>query len=282
MSYEDLDLRPSADEPPSAPPPARLSPAVPRALAAVLILAVVVTGYWVFRYRSAGGSVSDTAAPATAPVVERSPLGTEAEPIEVAPLDESDPVVRELMRKLSSHPSVVAWLATDDLIRAFTAVVSNIASGERATVHVPALKPRGAFQVDERGEDLVISSQSYARYLPLATAATSIDPGALARLYTTLKPRIEEAYRELGYPDTPFDQTLERAIVLLLATPIPSGPVPVEPDGGTGYRFAQPALEKLTPSQKLLIRFGPENARMVQTSLRNVALALGIPEARLP
>jgi hypothetical protein len=99
-------------------------------------------------------------------------------------------------------------------------------------------------------------------------------------LYTMLKPRIEEAYQELGVVDVTFDQTLERAIVVLLKTPLPEGPVSVEPDGGV-YRFADPALERLTPTQKLLIRFGPENQRAVQTSLLNVALALGIPPERL-
>jgi hypothetical protein len=145
---------------------------------------------------------------------------------------------------------------------------------------VPTLKPRGNFQVEERGEDLFINSRSYSRYLPLATAATSINPEGAAKLYSTLKPRIEEAYAELGHANT-FDQTLERAIVVLLGTPVPDGRVSVEPNGAS-YRFADPALEKLTPSQKLLIRFGPDNQRAVQTSLRNIALALGIPGERLP
>jgi hypothetical protein len=142
------------------------------------------------------------------------------------------------------------------------------------------LKPRGGFQVEERGEDLVVNSRSYSRYLPLATAATSINAEGAAKLYSSLKPRIEEAYAELGQTNT-FDQTLERAIVLLLRTPVPNGRVSVEPNG-VNYRFADPALEKLTPSQKLLIRFGPDNQRAVQTSLRNIALALGIPGERLP
>ena len=34
--------------------------------------------------------------------------------------------------------------------------------------------------------------------------------------------------------------------------------------------------------QKMLIRFGPDNQRAVQTALRNIALALGIPPDHLP
>ena len=85
------------------------------------------------------------------------------------------------------------------------------------------LRPKGAFQVEERGEDLFINSRGYSRYLPLATAASSVNPEDAAKLYTTLKPRIDEAYAELGQAGTTFDQTLERAIVLLLKTPVPEG-----------------------------------------------------------
>jgi hypothetical protein len=48
------------------------------------------------------------------------------------------------------------------------------------------------------------------------------------------------------------------------------------------YAFASPALEQLSPAQKLLIRTGPANARRIQARLRAIALALGIPASRLP
>ena len=49
-----------------------------------------------------------------------------------------------------------------------------------------------------RGQELHISPRSYERYDYLADAAASIDPAGAARVYSTLKPRIEEAYRDLG------------------------------------------------------------------------------------
>jgi len=87
----------------------------------------------------------------------------------------------------------------------------------------------------------------------------SIDPAGGARLYATLKPRIEEAHRDLGYLDTPFDRMLERAIVLLLKAPVQEGPVRVEPRGIV-YGFADADLEELTAAQKQLLRMGPRNA----------------------
>ena len=284
MDYEDLNLRPTSNEE----MPIILSVPVENshnwlkiAGAVVLVIAVGATGYLVFRNRQ-------TAAPAATPAAAAQPatdvagaLGADIAPIDLPPLNDSDGVVRGLVKELSSNPSVLAWLMTDNLIRNFTVVVSNIAAGEPAARQVTVLRPKGSFQVEERGEDLFINSRSYDRYLPLTTAATSIDPEGAAKLYTTLKPRINEAYAELGQGGTTFDQTLERAIVLLLRTPVHEGRLAVEPNGAVGYRFDDAALEKLTPTQKLLIRFGPENQRAVQTSLRNIALALGIPPDRL-
>ena len=287
MDYEDLNLRPSSHEDLpiilSGPVEDSHNRLLKIAGAVLLVVAVAATGYLVFRNRQVTAPASTpTAATAPPPTDVAKALGADVPVIDLPPLNESDDVVRGLVKELSSNPSVAAWLMTDNLIRNFTVVVSNIAAGEPAARQVTVLRPKGSFQIEERGEDLFINSRNYSRYLPLATAATSINPEGAAKLYTTLKPRIDEAYAELGQGSTTFDQTLERAIVLLLRTPVPEGRLAVEPNGAVGYRFDDPALEKLTPTQKLLIRFGPDNQRAVQTSLRNIALALGIPPERLP
>lgn len=286
MEYEDLNLRSQSSE--DSPiilsvPPENSHNWLKIAGAVLLVVAVAATGYLVLRNRQASTpAATETATPATPPTDVAKALGADAPPIDLPPLNESDDVVRGLVKELSSHPSVAAWLMTDNLIRNFTVVVANIANGEPAARQVTVLRPKGTFQIEEHGEDLFINSRNYSRYLPLATAATSVNPEGAAKLYSTLKPRIDEAYAELGQPNTTFDQTLERAIVVLLKTPVPEGRVPIEPNGAVVYRFADPALEKLTPTQKMLIRFGPENQRAVQTALRNIALALGIPPERLP
>src|SRR5262249_42566348 len=146
----------------------------------------------------------------------------------------------------------------------------------------PPLRPSTPFRVVERDGHIYVDPRNDERYSPLAEAVASIDAQSSASLYATLKPRIEEAHRELGQPDGSFDRTLERAIVELLETPVPSGQVRVQPHGGLGYGFADSRVEDLTAPQKQLLRMGPENARIVQARLREIALALGIPPQRLP
>ena len=87
------------------------------------------------------------------------PLGAAAEPIDVPALDESDPLVRELVGKLSSHPGVAAWLATDGLVRNFTVVVANIAEGRTPAGHLRSLAPSGSFRIIERNEESVHRSE---------------------------------------------------------------------------------------------------------------------------
>ena len=278
----DGELLKTADERPEPGSPKRQRQAELWIIAALLAGAAIVAAYVVFR----GGSTPEQTATAEAPSPVKAqqpvqPLGGDAMSITVPPLDETDALVRSLVGALSSHPQVAAWLATEDRIRNFTLVVTNIAEGKTPARSLRALRPSSPFRVAERSGDLYLDPRSYERYTGLADAVASIDPAGAARLYATLKPRIEEAHRELGHPEQPFDRLLEGAIVLLLKTPVEEGPVRVEPRGIV-YGFADEDLEDLTPAQKQLLRMGPRNARAVQRTLRAMALALGIPSERLP
>jgi hypothetical protein len=272
-------LRENPDEP--APPATRRGSIGAWIGVALLVASAAAAVYLAFGGWRTARQPDGATEPAPRAATEPKPLG-DAAPIDLPPLGESDALVRQLVGQLSSHPRVAAWLATDNRIRNFTVVVANIADGRAPASQLPALRPSsGEFLVVERGEDLHIDPKSYERYTGVAQAVSSIDPAGSARLYGTLKPRIEEAYAELGEPEPMFDRTLERALVLLLSTPVPDDPIAVEPKG-IGYGYANAKLEALTPAQKQLLRMGPQNARAIQRQLRQIALALGIPAERLP
>jgi len=275
--YEIVRTPPEEHGPPAAPERSR----APWIIAAVLAVIAAGGGYWLYRGNNEG--TSEAPAPASVDVATDSvgPLGGEPMPGVVPALDESDPFVRELLKHLSSNPRIAAWLATDGLIRNFTVVVSNIADGMTPSNHVLTLRPAGNFRVSENGEEVFVDPRSYERYDSLAGAVASVNPSGTAEIYATLKPRIEEAHRELGAPEGSFDRTLERAIVALLRTPVPQDPVRLRP-AGIGYAYADLQLESLSGAQKQLLRMGPRNMRIIQGTLRDIALELGIPAERLP
>lgn len=276
----DYELLETPAKPPPLPPPRR--PFGLWLVLAALVTTIAIAGYIAFGGRQTSAPVTMEPERGEAPQQPVQPLGGNAASIVLPPLDQTDPLARELMKQITSHPRVAAWLATQGLIRNFVVVVSIIAEGRTPAGQLRALRPSADFRVVERGGELYIDPHSYERYEGLAAATASVDPAGAAGLYATLKPRIEEAYRDLGVPDTPFDRTLERAIVLLLKTPTVDEPVRAEPQGGFGYGFATPDVEALTAAQKQLLRMGPRNVRTVQSSLREIALALGIPAERLP
>jgi Protein of unknown function (DUF3014) len=278
MSDEwDGELRQAPEGEPALParPPRRWIAVV------LVVVAAGVAVYFVGRRTAPFDTTVQPGAAADRAADKPAPLGAEPERVDVPALDQSDSLVRELVRKLSSHPEIARWLATDGLIRNFTVVVENVADGMSPVTHLGGLRPSQGFAVVERGEDLAIDPRSYQRYDRLADAFASLDPAGSARLYSTLKPRIEEAHRDLGSPDPAFDRTLERAVVHLLEVPVAGESPAVEPQG-IGYSFADPRLQSLTASQKHLLRMGPRNVRIVQRTLRSLALALGIPAERLP
>lgn len=277
---DDLELEPSPEMPPDAPLP---KPALGFWIAAgAMAVAAGVAAYLLlWRPRGPAGEPTPTRTATEQAVDEPAALGAAAPPMALPPLAESDELVRTVVRELSSHPTLVAWLATDGIVRGFVAGVDNVAEGRTPAAHARALAPAQGFQVRDRGGDLFVDPRSYERYDRAGALVAEIDAQGAARAYTILKPLLDEAYRELGYPDRRFDATLERAVAHLLETPVVDGPVELVPDG-IAFAYADRSLEALSAAQKQLLRMGPRNMQIVQSKLREIAVALGIPEGRLP
>jgi hypothetical protein len=224
-------------------------------------------------------SVPPAAQPTAAPERPEAPL-VKAADIDLPPLAQSDPIVRELVTQLSSHPTIAAWLATKGLIANFTLVTLTIAEGRTPARFLRPIAPRGPFRTTRSREDLFVDPRSYERYTPHGDAIAALDPVGTASLYLTLKPRITDAYRELGYPEGDFDRVLERAIGVLLQTPVLDEKVPLDPNGVT-YAYSDPKLESLSPVQKQLLRLGPRNGQVVRDKLEEIAALLKLqPEGR--
>ena len=277
FDLEKTPAPPSGERPPRSP--------VPWLIGAAGVLAVgMVVWFFMSGRQEEPATELPTSTSAAAPPTS-TPFGlcatTDAVDAVVLPsLDDSDTLVGALTRTLSAHRLVTEWLATDGLIRNVTVIVENIASGASPAVHLGSLLPDGAFRVTGEGQELFLDPRSYERYAPIAAAVDSVDTQAAARLCGTLKPRLDEAYDELGRGGS-FDGALERAIVALLRTPALGADVRLMPSEAA-YTFRDEALESLTPAQKHLARMGARNTRLIQDKLRQIALAIGIPRARLP
>jgi hypothetical protein len=254
-----------------SPPPLTDEPRRPSLWVAFVVLAALIAGVAYFLYGRHPLPVEQ----------ERSARAAEAPPKAQAPLeplpalDASDALTRSLLQQLSSHPQLAAWLLTNDLIRKFTAIVDRIAIGASPAKPAAFAKPSQPFHATGSGDSLRIDPQSYDRYNTLAAVVDSLDVDGSARTYQRLKPLINQAYRELGYPDEDFDRKLSMAIARLLDTPVPTGPAALKATS-VSYQFADPELESLSSPQKQLLRMGPQNMQIVQAKLRAFAKAAGL------
>jgi hypothetical protein len=202
---------------------------------------------------------------------------TEPEPaIEIPPLSESDALVRESGASLSEHPFLDLLLGADDLVRKFVVTVANIAEGTSPRRQLMHVRPEERFSVLQTSGRIVLDPASYHRYDPAAKFFASLNPEAVAKLYRLFDPLLEEAHAELGLSERKdFDDTLTRAIVVLLEVPVVEGPVRLRAVS-VNYEFEDPRLEQLSAAQKHLVRMGPDNTRRIQKKLRELAMALGL------
>jgi len=269
---DDLNL----DKTPAPPPPPQPR-WIPILAVAVLVLALLAVWYYLRR----DSALETTAGRQTAaPEAARDQI---AEPpaVDLPPLDESDAFVRDLVQRLSQHPVVMSLLATDGLIRTFAVSMLNIGDGDTPTRHLNRIKPEASFGVRKQRTRTYVDPSSYARFDAHAAAISGLDAAGVAQAYNTLKPRLQEALREVAGPNADIDRTLQRAIVQLLGAPVVEGDVAVVPEI-VGYSYADPTLASLSRAQQQLVRMGPANTRRVQQKLREVAAQLGIDPSSLP
>ena len=58
-------------------------------------------------------------------------------------------------------------------------------------------------------------------------------------MYRLFEPLLQEAYRELGYPEGDFNRTLARAADEILAAPVVEGNIELV-EKGVGFAFSDP------------------------------------------
>jgi hypothetical protein len=243
-------------------------------LAVVVVVLIAAAIYYFFFMPSQPGEISESM-PAQEPSIAAPDLETEEiiEPLDVD-LNMSDALVRKLAEELSQHPMFSRWLVTNHLIRRFVAAVDLIALGDSPRRPMDFIEIDEPFIAREEEGQVFIDPNSYQRYDRIAGVISSLDAQGCVKLYKQLRLPIRQAYREMGYPDENFDSTLEKAISNILETPVVENRIYIEKDVTT-YLMMNPDLENLNSAQKHLLRMGPDNMRVIQSKLREIALLMG-------
>ncbi|MGB3609443.1 MAG: DUF3014 domain-containing protein [Cellvibrio sp.] len=257
----------------------------------VLIAAVIVAAIVFFYWKPAKEEEQNVSLPApaaeleaeqtAAPEPERQvyePPKPEPQEEPLPPLSDSDPSVMDAFAKLAADAPTM--MVPEEVVRKFVRAANAIEEGKIVHEYRPLVSPAPPFQAtrdgtleDQQGQQYILSPDNYRRYDKYVTTLEAIDTDALIAIYKRFYPLLEEAYGEMGLKKGNFHTVMLGAIDNLLAAPVVDGEILlVRPK--VFYQYADPALEKLPSSHKLLLRMGPDNTRRVHAKLREIRARL--------
>ncbi len=205
-------------------------------------------------------------------------------------LDDSDDWLKIKLPEITWRKELLTLIVDEDMIRRFVVFTDNFAQGIIAYEHSPFILPKVKFapkidsinfqslvqKQDQRTTSSqhasqvkqnvwqwdINSSQRFSLYVDLLR---SIDSESLVQWYIEIKPLIDEAYSELGYDDD-FTNTLHDAITRVLDMELPKTSMAlIQPS--VMYKFADPELESLPDTDKLLLRLGKGNLLVIKSAL---------------
>ncbi len=208
------------------------------------------------------------AAPAATQPAVSNPMPAAATGSEALPaLNDSDPMVQESLTSVLGHPTIEALLVPQNIVRHIVVTVDNLPRHKVAVELRPVKATAGQTAVSTQGDLTMLSDANFERYTTFVHAVQAADVKALAALYQRLYPLFQQAYEDLGYPGKYFNDRLVEVIDHLLETPEVAGPIQLE-QPRVFYTYADTGLEGRSAGQKLLIRMGPANARIIKAKLR--------------
>ncbi|GAB2489610.1 DUF3014 domain-containing protein [Arenimonas alkanexedens] len=221
-------------------------------------------------------------APAPTPPPEQFPIeDVTVLPEDVAtplpPLDQSDAEALSALSAAAGGADLSSVLRAQFLLPRLVATIDALPRASVTQNIYPARPVAGSLVVAEDAGQVLLAPGNDARYGAAVALFESVDSQRLVSAYVRFYPLLQQAYRDLGVSDRPFNDRLVEVIDHLLAAPTPEGPlalvrVPDKPR----WAFADPRLEAASVGHKALFRLGPEQARRVKDKLRELrALLVG-------
>lgn len=245
----------------------------------VTVIAILALGYFLFLAPASPQKTPAMTEPSALVKLPEAttPADVEAQDPTIVPLDldldQSDGTVRELIVATEVPAAWHEWSRQKDLVRMVVSAVDNIAHGLSPAAQLPFLAPADKFSVIEKNGALILDPRSYRRYNLLANAFVAIADKTWITWYKTLRPTLEKAFKELGYPGSTFSQRLQQAIEQMLQVPLIYKDLELE-KRVLSFAFTDVSLEDLNPAQKQLLRMGPANISLIQKKLRKLLAGL--------
>ncbi len=243
-------------------------------LGLIVAAAIAVGGWYWYARKPAAAPVAVTQSPAPQPAASTEPQISHPIPGEAAAaalpgLNDSDQVVHDSLAGVLGRTALEPFLVPQNIVRHIVVTVDNLPR-RKVTPDLRPLKPTpGQTVVSTQGDITTLSEANFERYAPLMRLVQAADVKALAVVYERLYPLFQQAYEDLGYPGKYFNDRLVEVIDHLLETPEVTPPILLA-QPKVFWVYAEAGLENRSAGQKLLIRMGPANARIIKAKLREL------------
>lgn len=197
---------------------------------------------------------------------DETPAATEVE--EPLPLlEESDDKIKEILSGIIGNDWVSQFFKQTGIIHRFVVTIDSLPRKEVPVKWRLLPSTSGDFLVHKDASDkITLDPDNFKRYGAYMQLLDRLDTEQFVKWYTRFYPLIQQDYDSLGYKNQYFNDRFIFVIDHLLETPEVIGTIElVQPK--VFYNFADPALQKLSAGQKILLRIGPANTAILKARL---------------
>jgi len=186
---------------------------------------------------------------------------------------DSDSLMQDALASLFTGVPLDRVFHLQEIVPRFVATIDNLPRQTVAQSKMSVKPVEGTLQTTQADGRILLRADNAERYATYMRLLEQVDTPKLVQTYVRYYPLFQKAYQDLGYPNGYFNDRLVEVIDHLLATPdVPAPVLLAQPK--VLYEFADPALERLSAGQKILIRMGPVDQSRVKGKLREIRRAL--------
>ena len=253
--------------------------------AALVAVALAVGGWYLWtRHASPAGSQASGPAPAASVSQPAPEAASDPQPPTLVPapaeavLKAED--IQSALTRLLGRDDVLKFLETTDFPRRLVATLDSLGREHAPVLAWPVQPTPGRFAVEGSDGSATMAVANELRYAPFVAFVGSVDAAQAVDLYRRMYPVLEQAYRDLGLVKPPLNARVFEIIDLLLATPEPTQPPklmltevkgPIEaPRPWTRYEYEDARFQRLAAGQKMLLRVGPANRKVLKAKLQQL------------
>ena len=185
-------------------------------------------------------------------------------------LEDSDDVVRDALGHIPLGTTGQQYLTPGNIIERSASVIYLMAQGDVPYKLLPVSRPKAAFPFSDDGTRVVTDPAGFERYNSLTQWLGSLDLESLLSSLEWFFPLFREAWSYYGEDPAAFDMAVVMTLDLVIATPKVDLAEARLVRREAVWIFEDPAIEGLAPIQKLVLRMGPENAKILKAKAAEV------------